>query len=138
MLKLNMKKIIYGLFLVIFILIVFFIFWNKKSVASFNSYNIDGKSYYLLEAKNPADWIKGLMFYKSKSELKGADGMMFIFPIKQKQSFWNENTYLNLEIYWMDGETVIGKSYLPSILTTKTPFTVNSQGPVDRVAEIAN
>ena len=131
-----MKKVILGLFLLAFILIVFFVFMSRKSTSHLNIYKIDSKNYYLLEAKNPTDWIKGLMFYKSKNELNGADGMIFIFPVKQKQSFWNENTYMDLELYWMDGETVIGKSYLPSIIKTKKLLIINSPGEVDRVAEI--
>ena len=131
-----MKKLILIFLVLIIASIVYLVFNNKKSVTPFNVYKIAGKNYRLLEARNPADWIKGLMFYKNKNELKGADGMIFIFPVKQKQSFWNENTYLNLDLYWLDGEKVVGKSYLPSILTTKEPVTVSSPEAVDRVAEI--
>jgi len=99
-------------------------------------YPVNNKNYCLLTANNPKEWQKGLMFYKNKNELKGAEGMIFIFPTKEIKSFWNQNTYLDLDIYWMDGETVIGKSYLPSILKTKEPFTVRSPGEVDRVVEI--
>lgn len=138
MLKLIMKKIILGLFLFIaaVFITVFFVFNNKKSTRALSIQIIDGKLYKLIEARSPQDWIKGLMYYKSKKELNGADGMIFIFPEKEIRSFWNENTYLDLDLYWMDGETVVGKSYLPSILRTKKPFTVNSPGEVDRVVEI--
>lgn len=141
MLKLIMKKIILGLLIFLGILfivfcIVFLSLNKNKSSSSFYTQIIDGKIYHLLQSKTPAEWTKGLMYYKNKSELKGADGMIFIFPTKIVQSFWNENTYLDLDLYWMDGETVVGKSYLPSILRTKKPFTVNSPGEVDRVAEI--
>lgn len=131
-----MKKIILGLFVIIFFSIIFFVFINKQPTSLLSTYNIDGKIYRLLEAKNPIDWTKGLMFYKNKSELKGADGMIFIFPNKQVQSFWNENTYIDLDIYWMDDEKIIGKSFLPSILKSKQPVTVTSPGKVNRVMEI--
>ena len=92
--------------------------------------------YHLLVARNPVQWTQGLMYYKSKEELKGADGMIFIFPDKQIKSFWNKNTYLDLDLYWMDGETVVGNSYLPSIIKTKNPLTVSSPREVDRAVEI--
>jgi len=76
------------------------------------------------------------MFYKSKKELKGADGMIFIFPNKEIRSFWNENTYLDLDVYWLDDDRVVGKDYLPSILKTKEPYTINSKEEVDKVIEI--
>lgn len=75
------------------------------------------------------------MFYKSKKEL-GADGMIFIFPNKQFQSFWNENTYLDLDVYWLKDDKVIGKSHLPPITKTKDVVTINSPGAVDKVVEI--
>jgi len=76
------------------------------------------------------------MFYKSKEELKGADGMIFIFPEKDFRSFWNENTYLDLDVYWIDGDKVVGKSYLPSIEKSKEIVTIDSSGSVDKVVEI--
>ncbi len=92
--------------------------------------------YHLLVARNSAQWTKGLMYYQSKDELNGIDGMIFIFPEKQVRSFWNKNTYLDLDIYWMEGEKVIGKSYLPSILKSKEIVVVKSSGEVNRVVEI--
>lgn len=109
---------------------------KRRSPNLLATYIIDGHIYHLLEAKNPIEWTKGLMFYKSKDELKGADGMIFIFPTKMVQSFWNKNTYLDLDLYWMDGEKVVGKSYLPSILKTKETMIVNSKKEVNRVVEI--
>jgi hypothetical protein len=132
-----MKKIILGLFVSTIITVGFLTFFNKnKSSTKFSRYIIEGQIYHLLVAKNPAQWRQGLMYYKSKEELKGADGMIFIFPDKQIKSFWNKNTYLDLDLYWMDGDKVVGNSYLPSIIKTKNPLTVNSPREVDRVAEI--
>lgn len=92
--------------------------------------------FHLLVARNSAQWTKGLMYYQSKDELNGVDGMIFIFPEKQIRSFWNKNTYLGLDIYWMDSKKVIGKSYLPSILKSKEIVVVKSPSEVDRVVEV--
>jgi len=132
-----MKKIILGLFVSTIIIVGFLTFFNKnKSSTKFSRYIIEGQIYHLLVARNPVQWTQGLMYYKSKEELKGADGMIFIFPDKQVRSFWNKNTYLDLDLYWMDGETVVGKSYLPSISKSKKIVTVNSNEKVNRVVEI--
>ena len=72
------------------------------------------------------------MFYKKPVNF---DGMIFIFPEKQVRTFWNKNTYMDLDIYWMDDGKIIGKSLLPSILKTKKIITVSS-GKVNQVVEI--
>ena len=132
-----MKKIIIGLFVAaIFFLIIFLVFKKSQLPTSFSRYIIDGQMYHLLTARNPIQWTKGLMYYKDKNELNGADGMIFIFPTKTVQSFWNKNTYVDLDIYWMDGDNIVEKSYLPSILKSKEIVVVNSGQKVDRVVEV--
>jgi uncharacterized membrane protein (UPF0127 family) len=136
-----MKKFILGLLIIFGIfLLIFFIGLYKlnklKPSSTFYTQIIDGKIYHLLQARTPSEWAKGLMYYKDKDELKGADGMIFIFPVKTAQMFWNKNTYLDLDLYWLDGEMVVGKSYLPSILRTKQPYIVKSPSEVDRVVEL--
>ncbi|MFA6533285.1 MAG: DUF192 domain-containing protein [Patescibacteria group bacterium] len=87
----------------------------------------------MLASNNQEQWEKGLMFYKKPVNF---DGMIFIFPEKEIKSFWNKNTYLDLDIYWMDDEKVIGKSYLPSVLKSKEIEVVKSPSEVNRVVEI--
>jgi len=102
---------------------------NKQA----KKYFINNKNYCLLTASNQEQWERGLMFYKKPVDF---DGMIFIFPDKQVRNFWNKNTYLDLDLYWMNGEIVIGKSYLPSILKSKKLVIVKSSGEVNIVAEI--
>ena len=64
------------------------------------------------------------------------DGMIFLFPEKQVRTFWNMNTYLDLDVYWLDGNQVIGKDYLPSIEKSGKTVTIFSPKPVNRVIEI--
>lgn len=127
-----MKKILIGIF--ILSIFVFLYFSSKKS--PFINYNLDGKTYKLLTAKNNSERTKGLMNYRNKKELKGADGMMFIFPESDYRQFWNENTYLDLNVYWINNDKVIGKSFLPSILKSKEIVVVESTEKVDRVIEL--
>lgn len=99
-------------------------------------YKLEGKIYKLLTAKNSSEWQKGLMDYRDKKELKGADGMIFIFPDKDYRTFWNESTYLDLDVYWLIDDEIIGQDYLPSILKTKEPVTIESKKEVNKVIEI--
>ncbi len=134
------EKILKKIFLAgFFVLIIFLIFLFKsfnKDNSSFLRYKIEGKNYNLLISRTPQEWEKGLMFYKNKKELKGADGMIFIFPDKDFRSFWNKNTYLNLDIYWLDNDKIVGKDFLPSILKTKNIYTISSPVKINKVIEI--
>jgi hypothetical protein len=127
------KKVIIFFLLISFA--VFYLFINKNHCSNNQAkiYLIENKNFCLLTANNQEQWEKGLMFYKKPVNF---DGMIFIFPEKEIKSFWNKNTYLDLDIYWMDGKKVVSKSYLPSILKSKTIITVESQKEVDRVVEI--
>ena len=127
-----MKKIIF--FLLFFVLIYFLVISNlscKNKEAK--RYNLNNKNYCLLTASNQIEWEKGLMFYKKPVDF---DGMIFIFPEKEIKSFWNKNTFIDLNLYWIDDNKIIGKSFLPSILNSKEIVTVNSSEKVNKVVEI--
>lgn len=126
-----MKKII---FLIILILIVYLLLNNRScSNKLAKKYSINNKNYCLLTANTSEQWQRGLMFYKKPVDF---DGMIFIFPDKQVRNFWNKNTYVDLDLYWMDDDRVVNKSYLPSILRSKIIVTVESKEKVNRVVEI--
>ena len=128
-----MKKII---FLILFVLtLIVYLLINKKTCQNklAKVYLIENKNHCLLTADNQEQWEKGLMFYKKPVDF---DGMIFIFPEKQIRTFWNKNTYLDLDVYWLDDEKIVNKSYLPSILKSKKTVTVQSTGEVNRVMEI--
>jgi uncharacterized membrane protein (UPF0127 family) len=96
---------------------------------------IDSKNFNVLVADSPAKWEYGLMNVKSKQDICGHDGMTFTFPIAMPQTFWNKNTFVDLDIYWMNGEKKVGQSKLPSI-TKSGLTTVSSPEAVDGVVEI--
>jgi uncharacterized protein len=130
-----MAKIRYIFLLAVSFLLLFLFFYFKKS-QKLISYSLEGKTYKLLPAKTPLEHQKGLMFYRDKKELKGADGMIFIFSDKNYRTFWNKNTFLDLDVYWLDGDRIVGKDFLPSIEKTKEIFSVTSPKKVDIVVEI--
>lgn len=128
-----MKKI-FLLFIFILLVVVYLVI-NPKTCSNKKTkvYQINNKNYCLLTANNPEQWERGLMFYKKPINF---DGMIFIFPEKQMRSFWNKNTYLNLDVYWLEDNKVVNKSYLPSILKSKEIVIVKSAKEVDKVIEI--
>jgi uncharacterized membrane protein (UPF0127 family) len=130
-----MAKIRYIFLLAVSFLLLFLFFYFKKS-QKLIYYSLEGKTYKLLPAKTPLEHQKGLMFYRSKKELKGADGMIFIFSNKNYRTFWNKNTFLDLDVYWIDGDRIVGKDFLPSIEKTKEILIINSPKPVNKVVEI--
>ncbi|MCS7307301.1 MAG: DUF192 domain-containing protein [Aquificaceae bacterium] len=75
---------------------------------------------------------KGLMGYRS---LVNFDGMVFVYKEKAIRHFWNKNTYLELDLYWIDGEHVVGRSYLPPVDRFGLVI-VSSPQPVDKVVEL--
>lgn len=50
-------------------------------------------------ADEPAERSKGLMF---RSSLAADRGMIFVFPDEQERGFWMKNTYLPLDIIYID------------------------------------
>lgn len=99
-------------------------------------YRLNNNTYKLITAKNTEEWQKGLMYFKNRDELKGANGMLFIFPTKEYRSFWNKNTHLDLDVYWIDNNKIVGKSFLPAIENSQELVVVKSPMKVDKVIEI--
>ncbi|MCS7263167.1 MAG: DUF192 domain-containing protein [Aquificaceae bacterium] len=86
----------------------------------------------LMVADTPQAHERGLMGYKSLGEF---DGMVFLYKDRAVRHFWNKNTHLELDLYWIDGDRVIGRSYLPPYQRAGL-VVVSSPGPVDKVVEL--
>lgn len=124
-----MKKIFFILFIIVSIAVLFFIISKEVTI----NYTINDKKYRFLIADSQDEWEKGLM---SVRKLDNADGMIFIFPDKQTRTFWNKNTYLDLDVYWIEDDKIAGKDYLPSISKSKEVVVIRSKVGVDKVVEI--
>ena len=119
--------------IVVFLFLILAVIFYPKNKPEIVNFKIENKTYKVLIADSKDEWSKGLMNVK---ELKEADGMMFIFPEKQFRVFWNKNTLLDLDVYWIADEKIISKSYLPSINQTAGIVRINSPVPVNKVVEI--
>lgn len=135
------KKLNYLIiFIIVFSLLsgsIFLFFGNNERPYANNKeaipFVIGNKEYYLLVADEPREWEQGLMNYRLPVDF---DGMLFVFPDKTVRTFWNKNTYLDLDIYWVDNEKIVGKSFLPSIEKSQETVSVSSPVPVDMVIEL--
>lgn len=98
-------------------------------------HTIESRQYTLLVADTPQKWQRGLMEVRGTVDICGYDGMIFTFPLATPQTFWNKNTLVDLDIYWMKSDAVVGISFLKSINTSDLTI-VSSPVPVNRVVEI--
>jgi len=128
------RKKLLIIFLILIVSVFFFLLKNGKNKESKTiSYYLEGRKYKLLVADEPKEWERGLMFVTKPVNY---DGMIFVFPDKKIRSFWNKNTYLDLNIYWINGKKVVGRSFLPSVKKSKKIVIVDSNLSVNKVIEL--
>jgi uncharacterized membrane protein (UPF0127 family) len=99
-------------------------------------YTLNSATYRLLVVDTLEKQKYGLMNITDRSQICNADGMIFYFDKKRILSFWNMNTLVNLDVFWLDGDRVVGKTLLPKLSDASKPTTIFSPEPVDRVVEI--
>lgn len=112
---------------------VYFFTKNPSTNSDTRIIEIEGREYRVLAATNTAQWSRGLMHVR---HLDHADGMAFYFGQARTQTFWNMNTYMDLEVVWMRDGKVIGRSALPSIEKSQDVVYISSPGPADTVVEL--
>ncbi len=95
-------------------------------------FRVGDRTYDVLIADTPEKWERGLMHRKTLEK----DGMVFLFREKRPRTFWNMNTFLDLDIYWLDGDRVVGRDFLPSFQRAGRVVNITSPAPVDTVVEI--
>ncbi|MFN3263952.1 MAG: hypothetical protein ACK42C_03520, partial [Aquificaceae bacterium] len=59
----------------------------------------------------------------------------FLYRDRAIRHFWNRNTHLELDLYWIDRGRLVGRSYLPPEEKAGT-VVVSSPQPVDTVVEL--
>jgi uncharacterized membrane protein (UPF0127 family) len=82
-------------------------------------------------ASNDAERERGLMFRK---ELPEGHGMLFDFQTDQEVSFWMHNTYLPLDMLFIQGNGRI--SHIAENATPMSDALIPSDGPVRAVLEV--
>ncbi|MCK5288883.1 MAG: DUF192 domain-containing protein [Candidatus Omnitrophica bacterium] len=100
MVKKIKKKYKIFLYMMSFIFLLSYATDNDRSV----KLNINGKTYHFEVAKTPEEKAKGLMFRKDLDE---NNGMLFIFDQSRFRRFYMKNTYIPLDIAFIDSELKI-------------------------------
>ena len=82
-------------------------------------------------ATSPEEQAKGLMFRK---ELPDMQGMLFNFTTDQEVAFWMENTFISLDLIFINADGRIRRIAEKAEPMSKT--TIPSGGPVRAVLEV--
>lgn len=82
-------------------------------------------------ARSAGERRLGLMYRK---ELGQQQGMLFIFPSEREQSFWMKNTYLELDIIYIDEDFKIVSIVHKAVPLSETGL--KSDGPAKYVLEV--
>ena len=128
------KFLAYGaaLFLIIIACGIFLFFRSRAQKISVGIVAVGDERLYVEYALAPREWTRGLMYREGLAE---DHGMLFVFPDSLSRAFWNQNTYLPLDIIWINGGQVIGVSELPSV-RDRGVVSAYSPGPAEFVLEV--
>jgi len=89
-----------GVIVILFLLVVGFTYYYQDSnVSEENIVCFEDTCFSVEVAKTLEERTKGLMF---KDELGKNEGMFFIFDESGVYPFWMKNTYISLDIIWID------------------------------------
>lgn len=100
-----MKKLLTNKYFILLTLAIVF-FGIKSYIGSRNltPLTINNITFKVEKAETLAEKTLGLMYRQS---LKKDRGMLFVYPQEQYASFWMKNTYIPLDIIWIDANKKI-------------------------------
>ncbi len=128
-----MKKI-FGILILLAVILSYFLLSNTTE----SGVSINGKVFEVSLAVSQAEQIKGL---SGRESLSFDEGMLFVYPDRAERQFWMKDMNFNIDIIWIEGETVVGwvkdvPKPLPNTPESEIPK-VNSRAKVDKVLELA-
>ena len=95
----EMKKKIIFVVLFLTVLIISGFFLTKMKNKNQNQVCFKNNCFKVELAVTPEEQTQGLMFRK---KLKANEGMLFIFQDEEERSFWMKNTFISLDIIWIN------------------------------------
>ncbi|MBP9758194.1 DUF192 domain-containing protein [Candidatus Dojkabacteria bacterium] len=105
---------------------------EQKTIQQQSSILINKASFNITIADEAEEWSRGLMEIKNLSK---NTGMLFIFPDENIRTFWMKNTYIPLDMIFMDSKLNIIKIHKNTI-PLDTSVLYSSEKPSQYVLEI--
>ncbi len=99
-----MKKLLNFLLLIFLVIVVGRLFSKTSSQLDLVTITINGNKFKLEVAKTMAQKAKGL---SDRSRLCKNCGMIFVYQNLGYYPFWMKNTYIPLDIIWLDDKGVV-------------------------------
>ncbi|MDO8740803.1 MAG: DUF192 domain-containing protein [Candidatus Woesearchaeota archaeon] len=93
------NKVFIIIFVLLFLTFLSFLFFTNQSEKKWGKVCFKEHCFNVQLAKNNIERTKGLMFQKS---LEQNQGMLFLFDKEAKYPFWMKNTFIPLDIIWID------------------------------------
>lgn len=96
----------------------------------------DGPELEVEVVNTPASITLGL---SGRSEI-GRDGMLFVLPERRRASFWMKDMQFDLDLVWIDGDTIVGIQTVPAPKANQLTQDLPSYDPgvpVTHVLEVA-
>ena len=93
---------------------------------------VKDKTFDVWLALNPAQQSEGLSFVNS-DEISKKEGMLFIYPMNNKRTFWMKNTFIDLDIVFIKEDGRVNSVY--SMLKNSKKY-YHSNGNVRYVLEV--
>ncbi len=126
-----MKNSAFLIIIIVFSAATFFILSQKNQKTNIT---IGNQSFNLRLANTDSERYKGLSL---SNNLPKNEGMLFIFDDKKNRSFWMKNTYMPLQIIFIDDCTVVD---IQEMTVEKNPANpeklYRSKHPADKVIEL--
>lgn len=90
--------------LFLFLLLSNFLFSENRTIPLNKLFKtnleIKNKTFNVWLALNPKQQSEGLSFVKSE-EMSNTEGMLFVYPLSAKRTFWMKNTLIDLDIVFI-------------------------------------
>ena len=126
----NIKYYVIGGLIVTFSLL----FIQGKSDKNKIEVNINGQTILAETASTPKQRYQGLMH---RNNLKPNEGMLFYFDFEGNHSFWMKNTFIPLDIIWIDeGKNIVHIEHSAPPCDTEPCITYRSAKPAKYVLEL--
>lgn len=129
----KIRKFLIAIITLILVILVIFFISHKISNQNYETkrYKLGGIEVNLKIADSPEERQKGLSQIYNLDE---KEGMIFIFGEPSILSFWNKDTFLDLDVVWIKDDTIVGITPLQK--EEKGRQIINSPVPCNIVIEL--